>query len=98
MGISAKNGLGFIPCPSCDNRNRERGITDKGLSKTLRLYGIESTDIRFGEKSLKGYYRQPFEVAVARYIQEESGHSHTTGATSATEATEAIHFEPEELI
>jgi len=77
--------------------NRERGITNKTLSKTLRLYGIESQDIRFGEKVIKGYYRQPFEVAVARYIQEESGHSHTTGATNATEATEAIHIEPEEL-
>jgi len=50
-----------------------------------------------GEKIIKGYFRIPFEVAVARYIQEESSGSHTSGATNATEATEAIHIEPEEL-
>jgi len=74
--------------------NRERGINDKNLSKTLRLYQIESTQIRFGEKSLKGYYRQPFEVAVSRYLQEQSGQSHITGETKETEETEQ---EPEEL-
>lgn len=33
--------------------------------------------------------RQPFEVAVTRYLQEELADSHTKGATRATEATEA---------
>jgi len=90
-------GLNALEDGDYKHWNRERGITNKTLSKTLRLYGIESQDIRFGEKIIKGYYRQPFEVAVARYIQEESSSSHTSEATSSTEATEAIHIEPEEL-
>jgi len=31
--------------------------------------------------------RQPFEVAVTRYLQEELADSHTKGATRATEET-----------
>jgi len=87
-------GLNALEEADYKHWNRERGINDKTLSRTLRLYQIESTQIRFGETSLKGYYRQPFEVAVSRYLQEESIQSHTTNETRETEETEQ---EPEEL-
>jgi hypothetical protein len=87
-------GLNALEEADYKHWNRERGMNDKTLSKTLRLYQIETTQIRFGEKTNKGYYRQPFEVAVSRYLQEESSQSHTRSETQETKETEQ---EPEEL-
>lgn len=88
--ISSKEltkGLNGLEEASYRHWNKERGINEKNLSRSLRLYGIEPSQIRFGDKTLKGYYRQTIEVAHSRYSLEESGVSQNKEETNETEET-----------
>lgn len=87
-------GLNAIEEGSYRHWNKERGINEKSLSRSLRIYGIEATQIRFGDKTAKGYYRQPLEVALARYAQEAPSQPHNVNETNETKETE---IEQEEI-
>lgn len=45
-----------------------RPMTDRQLSDRLKLFGIRSRSLRDGAKTAKGYLRQHFEDAFARYL------------------------------
>jgi hypothetical protein len=58
------------------------GIGQRDLAKRLKPYGIESKDVRLPDGTHpKGYLREDFEDAWARYLR----HGSATGATSATQ-------------
>jgi Protein of unknown function (DUF3631) len=48
--------------------NSGAGITTRELGRKLAPYGIRAQKIRFGDRTLKGYYRTQFEDAWARYL------------------------------
>jgi hypothetical protein len=69
-------------------------LDGRGLAKILRPYKIGPKDIRFGQDTLKGYYKNQFEDAFKRYlgVEYESsrlGQPPETRATSAITATGA---------
>ena len=47
-----------------------KAITQRQLAKMLKLYGVHSNQVRFGEKTCKGYKREWFEKAF-RYIPDD---------------------------
>ncbi len=60
----------------------KKPMTDMGLAKLLRPYGIRSGTIRLADDvTLKGYHRHAFEDAFARYLPD-SGVSSRHAATS----------------
>jgi len=48
--------------------NQGENINFKQISDILKLYGIQSKEIRFGDKTYKGYKREFFAEAFSRYV------------------------------
>jgi hypothetical protein len=71
--------------PWCD-WNRGRGLTQNGLAKLLKPYGVKSKTIRINEGRRKGYELDSFRDAFKRYIfilpTEPPVSSVTTGQTN----------------
>lgn len=66
-----------------DDSDEERPwelMTPKALAAQLKLFGIKSKPVRFGERTLWGYARKDFEDAFRRYLSEDPSET----ATSAT--------------
>jgi hypothetical protein len=76
--------LNDLPDTDYSSKRFGKGLDDRLLAKKLRGYGIKPIQIRFGEETAKGYYREPIAKALARYSQEVS----TPLAESETEETE----------
>jgi hypothetical protein len=76
--------LNDLPDTDYASKRYGRGLDDRLLAKKLKGYGIKPIQIRFGEETAKGYYREPITKALARYSQEVS----TPLPESETEETE----------
>jgi len=63
---------------------RGKPLSDHGLSKYLKEYGIKPKRVRFGEDVFRGYDRQDFHDAWKRYLPSLDAEP-ATGATPATE-------------
>jgi hypothetical protein len=61
---------------------RGKSLDERGLAHRLRQYSIRSTNIQIGDTRPKGYRREDFLDAWARYLPAPSGKS-ATGATAA---------------
>jgi hypothetical protein len=57
---------------------RGKPLDERGLATRLRAYEIRSHQIRIGEKTLKGYRRQDFIDAWARYLASASSKRETS--------------------
>lgn len=54
--------------------NRGKKITPKQIATRLRPFEIKSKDLRFGNRTLKGYERAEFEDAFSRYLPNDPQH------------------------
>lgn len=57
---------------------RHERITPRHVSRMLREYGIQSGNIRYGYRVVKGYNVEDFEEAFKRYIPENNRNNATT--------------------
>jgi hypothetical protein len=64
---------------------RGKPLDERGLARRLRQYQIKSTTVRIGQDTPKGYRREDFHDAWARYVDPPP--SPARSATSATSAT-----------
>jgi hypothetical protein len=67
-----------------------RALTARDLRKLLKPHGIKPTQIRFGEKNLRGYHRSSLEDAWKRNLPDYPVLP-ATSATDAARATIRIH-------
>lgn len=64
------------------------------LARRLRVFGIQPTKIRIGERSVRGYRRQDFEDGWQRYLPEFPLGTGGTNGTSPVEALGTVPFDP----
>jgi hypothetical protein len=63
-----------------------RGLDGRGLSRLLKPYGVKRAGtVRFGDKTAKGYYRETFSDAWARYLPASIPAESVTRVTSVTQ-------------
>jgi hypothetical protein len=74
LAVAALNSNDELPFGSW---NDDKGIRPRDIARLLRRYRIKPRDVRIGDKSLKGYYREQFDTAWQR-------HGGDLSATSAT--------------
>jgi hypothetical protein len=60
---------------------RGKGLTPNGLSRLLKPFGVSPRTIRIEDKTPKGYLRESFEDAIARYLTREPSRSDFAAAT-----------------
>jgi Protein of unknown function (DUF3631)/Toprim-like len=54
-------------------------ITQRGITKLLKPYGISKRDVRFGDSHTKGYKREQFGDAWKRYLRTSPSQTRDTG-------------------
>jgi len=64
------------------------------LNRLLHDFSIHSRDIRFGEKALKGFHRNQFQDAWARYVQPEPRQRDNPHPEAENRASQAATDEP----
>ena len=79
-----------LPDSEWINFYQGKPINDRSLSRRLRPYEIKPYQIRFEERTCKGYYKSEVEIAFKRY--QDSAHAgNETRETIETSETELAH-------
>ena len=78
------------------NELKNGPLNDRGLANRLRQYGIKSKQIRFGQRTLKGYARADLQDAWQRYLppspnSETSETSETNGTNTGPGVSDVSH-------
>jgi hypothetical protein len=71
-----------------------RPLTDRALAKMLKPYGVNSTKIRIGEQSVRGYRRGDLGDAWSRYLTPV-GHPSGTSGTVLTRGVPLVPLVPD---
>jgi hypothetical protein len=73
-----------LPDSEWTNFSHGKPINERNLAKKLRTYEIKPAQIRFQDRSSKGYYKGEVEQAYKRYVEADTQVSEETSETSET--------------